>query len=87
MFHVGFTGEDVLHSPNKFEPWISKLKSFIQTYPGVTVISESDEYSVKLVFDYEGMSIDVDLLVSPHWESPKIFYHFLQGIPKLSRPQ
>ena len=84
---VDFTGDDVLSSRNVFAPWISELKSFIQTHPDVTVTSESERYSVKFVFHYQGMEIDVDLLVSPYWESPENFYHFLQQIPKPSRPQ
>ena len=77
----------MLEYEDKFEPWTSQLKSFIERVRGVTMRSRSLEYSVQFAFNYRGMSIDVDLLVSPYWESPDEFYDFLKDIPHEDRPQ
>jgi hypothetical protein len=87
IYSRDFTGEDVLEYEDKFEPWTSQLKSFIERVRGVTMRSRSLEYSVQFAFNYRGMSIDVDLLVSPYWESPDEFYDFLKDIPHEDRPQ
>ena len=87
MAKTDFTGEDVLECEDKFEPWTLQLKSFFNGVRGVTMRSQSLEYSVQFAFNYRGMSIDVDLLVSPYWESPTAFYEFLKSIPNEDRPQ
>ena len=77
----------MLEYEDKFGPWTSQLKTFIERVRGVTMRSQSLEYSVQFAFNYRGMSIDVDLLVSPYWESPDEFYDFLKDIPHEDRPQ
>ena len=77
----------MLECEDRFKPWTSQLKPFIERVRGVTMRSRSLEYSVQFAFNYEGMSIDVDLLVSPYWESPTEFYDFLKSIPHEDRLQ
>lgn len=38
--------------------------------------------SVQFDCSYEGVTLSVDLSVSPYWEYPSNFYHFLRGTPK-----
>ena len=68
-----------------FKPWISQLKAFMQIFQGVHLHYRGEKaelYSVQ--FSYEisrGISIEVDLLVSPYWEHPEDYYHFLREVP------
>ena len=68
-----------------FKPWISQLKAFMQKFQGVYLLNFSKNaelYSVQ--FSYEisrGISIEVDLLVSPYWEHSEDYYDFLREVP------
>ena len=68
-----------------FKPWISQLKAFMQKFQGVHLHYRGEKaelYSVQ--FSYEisrGISIEVDLLVSPYWEHPEEYYDFLREVP------
>lgn len=41
--------------------------------------------SVQFEYYYEGVTLAVDLLVSPFWDSPREFYLFLRRIPREKR--
>ena len=89
-YHVGFSGRDVLRSPTMFAPWISQLKAFIIGFPGVQLKPShspyADYYSVQFSYQVSrGVSIDVDLLVSPYWNNQHEFYNFLREVPQGER--
>jgi hypothetical protein len=85
VYSRDFTGLDVLSSGSMFRPWIAQLKAFIKQARGVTLYyrgERAENFSVQ--FSYEmspGVSIDVDLLVSPYWNYPQNFYEFLRSVP------
>ena len=72
LIELSWTLGRILEYEDKFEPWTSHFKSFIERVRGVTMRSRSLEYSIQFAFNYRGMSIDVDLLVSPYWDSYEV---------------
>ena len=76
---TGFTGQDVLHQGEEmFKKWLEKLAQFLQTQFGHHYqMTHMTKRSVQ--FKFKG-TIDVDLLVSPYYESAHAFYKFLKTI-------
>ena len=62
-----------------FKQWISQLKDFIAQLRGVQLQNRGGYYSVKFTYKVsDHVSLEVDLLVSPHWDTPRDFYEFLK---------
>ena len=41
--------------------------------------------SVQFRFCHKGVELDVDLLASPYWDTPREFYQFLRSLPRERR--
>ena len=64
-----------MSSGELFKPWLRKLHTFLQNTLGRNYrYTRMTERSVQ--FNYKG-KVDVDLLVSPYWNSKDEFYTFL----------
>ena len=67
-----------------FQPWISQLKRFIQHFPGVRMQNRGqrgDWFSVEFSYQVSpGVILEVDLLVSPYWDTPRDFYEFIKTV-------
>ena len=73
---------------NGFHRWTAVLKQFIQEEFNITAFTPGYNHrSVQFQYPYQGLKVEVDLLVSPFWgsRSPRDFYSFLQRIPKERR--
>ena len=73
-----------------FQPWISQLKDFIKQLEGVELKQHhskcAEYYSVEFTYEVsDDESLEVDLLVSPYWDTPKDFYDFLKTVRKKYR--
>ena len=73
-----------------FKQWIIQLKAFIIGFPGVQLKPSrspyADYYSVQFSYQVSiGVSIEVDLLVSPYWNDQHEFYNFLRQVPQEER--
>ena len=74
-----------MYSGKMFRPWISQLEEFICRVKGVSV-QHADFFSVNFSYEVsQGLSLEVDLLVSPYWSTPQEFYQFLREVPKQER--
>ena len=61
-----------------YERWLTKLHLFLEeTIPEKYHHSKTTPHAVQFV--YKGR-IDVDLLVSPFWQSPEDLYRFLKSV-------
>ena len=62
-----------------FGEWLEILKPFVQTTFNVvgTVRGGYNTRSLHFALYYRGVQVEVDLLVSPYWQSPDEFYNFL----------
>ena len=84
---LDITGEQVLRD-NGFHRWTTALKEFIQEEFNITATTTGYNHrSVQFQCSYEGLILEVDLLVSPFWDimCSRDFYSFLQRIPKEKR--
>ena len=84
VLQTGITGQDVIDQGNRqFRKWLTPLRQFLKA-------KLKDDYKAtkttkrSIQFKYKGL-IDVDLLVSPYWETADDFYDFLKGIPRGKR--
>ena len=72
-----------------FQPWISQLKNFIQHFPDVRMQNRGgrgDWFSVEFSYQVShGVILEVDLLVSPYWDTPRDFYEFLKTVREEDR--
>ena len=74
-----------MYRNNGFDQWIGDLKEFIEREFRITATTPGYNHrSVQFDF-YVGGKLSVDLLVSPYWNTPEEFYHFLRRIPKENR--
>ena len=81
LIATDFTGRDVMYSRRMFGPWID----FIRRVKGFSV-QHADLFSVSFSYEVsQGLSLEVDLLVSPYWDTPQDFYQFPREIPKQER--
>ena len=81
---------DVLRSKTMFKQWIIQIKAFIIGFSGVQLKPSrgpyADYYSVQFSYQVSrGVSIEVDLLVSPYWNDQHEFYNFLRQVPQGER--
>ena len=67
-----------MYSRKMFRPWISQLEDCFCS--ACRFFSGSFSYEVS-----QGLSLEVDLLVSPYWDTPQDFYQFPREIPKQER--
>ena len=82
---IDIKAEDVDRN-NGFHQWIGDLKEFIEREFRITATTPGYNHrSVQFDCMYEGVKLSVDLLVSPYWNTPEDFYHFLRHIPKEKR--
>ena len=84
---LDITGEQVLRD-NGLHRWTAMLKQFIQEEFNITAFTPGYNHrSVQFHCSYEGVTLEVDLLISPFWDSrsPRDFYSFLRRIPKERR--
>ena len=70
----------MVYDQNGYKTWLTLLKSFIASEPNVSNVSYNP-WLVQFPFQYRGVRLDVDLLVSPYWDTPQDFYEFLRRIP------
>ena len=71
---------------NGFHQWTRHLKDFIEKKFEITATTPGCNHrSVQFDCIYDGMELSVDLLVSPYWNTPEDFYHFLRQIPREKR--
>ena len=75
---------EVVYDQNGYKTWLTLLKSFIASEPNVSNVSYNPWF-VQFLFQYRGVRLDVDLLVSPYWDTPQDFYEFLRRIPTEKR--
>ena len=68
-----------MYAQNGFKEWIGLLKSFVER--NFTHKCKTTGRSVQ--FTYK--SVEVDLLVSPYWNTAQEFFQFLKTIPKERR--
>lgn len=72
---------------NGFCEWVARLQQFISGT--LRIPSHTPGYrgrSVQFTYRYKDIiTLDVDLLVSPFWESPLALYRFLHGITEPNR--
>ena len=78
--------EDV-YAQNGFSKWTDGLKVFVEREFNVSCTTPGgyNNRSVQFEISYDGVKLDVDLLVSPYWNTPAEFYNFLRRIPKEKR--
>ena len=81
--HVDITKEEILEKDHGFERWLKPLvdfvkKNFEHDYDRIRTTKLSVKFRLKDI-------IDVNLLVSPYWESKSDFYNFLKSIDKSDR--
>lgn len=78
------SGRSVTSSGELFKPWLRKLHTFLQNTLGRNYgYTRMTERSVQ--FNYKG-KVDIDLLVSPYWNSKDEFYTFLlREVPSYQR--
>ena len=58
-----------------FGHWTSQLEDFIRKEFGIE--SKTPYRSVQFECSYQGVTLSVDLLVSPYWSNPRDFYQVL----------
>ena len=73
-----------------FQPWLSQLKQFIGDIQNQGLILKSpltkDRFSVQFSYQVShSLLLEVDLLVSPYWNTPQDFYDFLRHVPRDKR--
>ena len=80
--YTDISPEAVYHA-NGFKKWIDLLKLFMERKFKLTCGTPGYNHrSVQFPIQYSGVSLCVDLLVSPYWNTPREFYGFLRRIPK-----
>ena len=63
--------------------WLDQLKVFLEQSLGPKLrFKKKDNHLVQ--FNYDGI-IEVDLLISPYWPTPKSLYDFLCTVPAAER--
>ncbi len=68
-----------------YTSWLNKLERFLRETLGQKIDRQSIKQTPHAVqFKYDG-KIEVDLLVSPFWDSHYDLYEFLQTIPESKR--
>jgi hypothetical protein len=66
-----------------FHLWTAQLKEFIEREFGIRSTTPGYNHrSVQFACQYEGVRLEVDLLVSPYWDPPSDFYQFLRHVPR-----
>ena len=84
--HHADISPDAVYYANGFGRWIDLLKLFMDRKFQLTCRTPGINYRlVKFPITYNGVSLDVDLLASPYWNTPREFYDFLRRIPKEKR--
>ena len=83
-YQTGFTGQNVLdEGGSMFKKWLDKLDRFLQGHFHRNYQKTNmTKHSVQFRFQN---TIDVDLLVSPYYESAHDFYTFLKTIDRSER--
>ena len=89
-FTVDIRAEDVVCAQNGFHTWTMALKEFVEGEFGVQAHLRvpgpiSTYRSVQFSILTNGVNLEVDLLVSPYWDSPNELYIFLSRIPEEKR--
>lgn len=85
IYSRDISGQEVYDS-NGFEQWIIQLRSFVEKQLGIRCKARGYNHrSVQFVVDRNGLPLEVDLLVSPYWNSPDEFYRFLGTVQKKQR--
>ena len=68
---------------NGFSTWTKPLQEFIEREFKIKSFTPGyNNRSVQFRVQYEGVILEIDLLVSPFWDTPHDFYQFLRSIPK-----
>ena len=76
----------VVCSHNGFGNWTSQLKEFIEKEFGIKSYTPGyNNRSVQFKYSYQGVNLNVDLLVSPFWSDPRVFYQFLVTLSRERR--
>ena len=90
LCYNGYTPQDinaaVVSQQNGFHYWTAKLQQFIERELKIrTELPGYHHRSVQFKFPYQGVELDVDLLASPYWDTPREFYQFLRSLPRERR--
>jgi hypothetical protein len=82
LYSRDIRADDVIRQ-NGFHYWTAQLKEFIEREFGISsTIPGYNHRSVQFACQYEGVRLEVDLLVSPYWDPPSDFYQFLRRVPR-----
>ncbi|KAL5477772.1 hypothetical protein EMCRGX_G024614 [Ephydatia muelleri] len=87
---VIYTGDidadQIAGSRDPYRPWLSKIKELLKRVPDVVLepVDPTRPLGHAVHFTYKA-TVDVDLLITPTWDSPDGYYQFLRGVEERRR--
>ena len=83
---IDIDADQIAGSRDPYRPWLSKIKELLKWVPDVVLepVDPTRPLGHAVHFTYKA-TVDVDLLITPTWDSPDGYYQFLRGVEERRR--